>query len=81
MHGYSALFFSGQCLKKQDIPNDFECKCMSPFRGKFCEYGKFCTEEKCKNNGTCIEGPYSMVCNCLAGFEGLFLSVLNKDIS
>ncbi|XP_071125252.1 protocadherin Fat 1-like isoform X4 [Mytilus edulis] len=60
----------GQCINKKDIPNDFECRCPSPFRGKFCEYGKYCSEDTCQNNGSCVEGPKAMVCNCLGGFEG-----------
>ncbi|XP_060561268.1 LOW QUALITY PROTEIN: protocadherin Fat 1-like [Ruditapes philippinarum] len=61
---------NGVCENVVGIPNEFVCKCVGDYRGRRCEYGKFCLPNPCKHGGTCIEGPASFNCLCQAGFTG-----------
>lgn len=62
--------FAGVCENVIGVPNEFVCKCQGDYRGRRCEYGKFCLPNPCKHGGTCIEGPASFNCICQPGFTG-----------
>ncbi|XP_064610099.1 protocadherin Fat 1-like isoform X2 [Liolophura sinensis] len=56
--------YGGVCSNVAEVPNDFMCKCDVGLSGKRCNYGRYCHPDVCINNGVCIEGPNSAICQC-----------------
>ncbi|KAH9487879.1 long-chain fatty acid transporter fat1 [Bulinus truncatus] len=62
----------GRCEIDTEAPNSFTCRCKDNLLGSRCSYGKHCWPNPCKQGGTCVEGPTAPLCDCAAGFHGLY---------
>uniref|UniRef100_A0A2C9M9H4 Uncharacterized protein n=1 Tax=Biomphalaria glabrata TaxID=6526 RepID=A0A2C9M9H4_BIOGL len=62
----------GRCEIDTEAPNSYTCRCKDNLLGARCSYGKYCWPNPCKQGGTCVEGPTAPLCDCAAGYQGLY---------
>ncbi|XP_032883412.1 protein jagged-2 isoform X2 [Amblyraja radiata] len=64
----------GTCISQP--AGNFTCACNRGFTGTYChENINDCTQNQCKNGGTCIDGVDSFACICPDGWESVLCEI------
>ncbi|XP_071849859.1 uncharacterized protein [Apostichopus japonicus] len=65
---------NGTC---NNLINDFSCSCFEGWDGPICDEYIGCESDPCQNGGSCTQGGWYLICNCVFPYNGTFCEINN----
>lgn len=63
---------NGTC---NNLINDFSCNCFEGWDGPICDEYIGCESDPCQNGGSCTQGGWYLICNCVFPYNGTFCEI------